>query len=295
MNRLFLSAGLVLAVIPAQATNISFMPGDAFFHSRLTKEVADAIPEEGGTITLKYTRPDHAQFNGCGYSGFVTLEVHNVPPDIARALKELRAELHADYGTDYRVTVDSDGKETGRYEVDPPRLFVYPKDFEPAGDDFGLKYNEKWNDPPAEAQEPSSQSPAIMYECFVKGEKAVVRDWMYGHKMPALSVTIPDGVHWGTSGKPIEQPVQIDAADVRFFVLNGGDLRDYFLEKRGSRYWEITPEGFRVSEYTKRSLLSIRVVPFDKVERAVDYNLFDEEAEAEDVSTIAPADAWLTQ
>ena len=295
MNRILLSAGLVLSVVPAQATNMSFMPGDAFFHSRLTKEVADAISEEGGSIKLEYRRPDHAAFYFCGYSGFKTLEVHNVPPDIARALKDLREAMHADYGTDYRVNVDADGKETGRYEVDPPRLFVYPKEFEPAGNHFGLKYNEKWNDPPAEAREPRDLFPAIMYECFVKGEKAVITDWMYGHEIPALPVTIPDGVHWGTSGPPIEQPVQIDAADVRFFVLKGGDMRDYFLEKRRSRYWEITPEGFRVSEYTKRSLLSSKVVPLDEVKNAVDYNLFDDEANAEDVSAIAPADAWLTE
>src|SRR5690606_6752274 len=110
---------------------------------------------------------DHAESYLCGYSGFETLEVQNVPPEIARALRDLREAMHADYGTDYRVTVDADGKETFRYEVDPPRLFVYSKGFAPKGDDFGLKYNEKWNDPPAQAQKPRGFFPAIMYECFV--------------------------------------------------------------------------------------------------------------------------------
>jgi hypothetical protein len=295
MNRFLLSAGLVLSVIPAQATNMGFIPGDAFFHSQFTKEVADSIPEDGGTITLSYMRPDHAQFYLCGYGGFYKLEVRNIPPEIGRALKSLREKMHADSGTNFRVNLDNDGKETHRYEVDPPRLFIYGKEFDPEEHDFGLKYNERWNAPPTSTTNPKKGT-AIGYDNFVKGEKAVVTDWLYAERMPGLPVTTPEGVNWGTSGKQIEEAAFADAADVRFFVLDGGDMRRYFNKKKRMRFWEVTSEGYRVSEYTKPYQLKTKTVPLDEAEKAVDYHLFadDEEGDEEEVSKITPAEAWET-
>ena len=43
---------------PAAATNTGFLPGDAFFHTTLTKDVADELAA-GGSVVLRYRRPDH--------------------------------------------------------------------------------------------------------------------------------------------------------------------------------------------------------------------------------------------
>ncbi|HEX6986923.1 MAG TPA: hypothetical protein VF170_16215, partial [Planctomycetaceae bacterium] len=283
-----------------------FMPGDAFFHTRLTQDVADSIPSEGGTVTLPYRAPDHAMGGLCGYAGFAKLEVRDVPPEVARGLKELHAELRKTYPKTIEITTDAEGKELSRSEVDAFRLFVTVKEFRPGVHQFGLKYNENWNSPPPEAMVPDGRPtlkiPAAVYECYVRGEDAVVADWRDAKNVPPLPVEISPYAAWGFTGAPIEQPAIAKAADARFFVLWSGDMRHYFREERNMRFWEVTPAGFRAYRYEKRGELKVTDVSLDDVRRAVDWDndLADEPDDAEEPDETAenaagPAEAWLTQ
>lgn len=294
MFRIVVASAFVVAAVPTQATILRFMPGDAFFHARFTQEVADSIPEDGGTIKLPYSGPDHAVGGLCGYAGFAELEVRNVPPEIARALRALRRESD----TGYAVVIDRDGKETFRRETGSPRLFVYAKDFDPHLRRFGLKYNEDWQSPPPEAMKPDGRPtlkiPAAVYECYVRGEEAVIDDWRDAKTVSALPVKVEPYAAWGFTGAPIEQPAVVEAVDVRFYVLEDGDMRRYFRELRDVRFWEVAPAGFRAFYYERRGELAESEFPLSDVRRALEWQP-ESDAGIDDEPVAGSAEEWLTQ
>lgn len=257
---------------PVEAVNLFFMPGDAFFSASLSEEAAAALPEKGGTLTLKHHWL-HDDMYFCGYTGFAKLEVREMPPEIVEGMRTLYRELRErGYWKEEKIVTRNGEQERG--EANPFLLLVYDKSFDPTRHAFGLKYNESWAHPPEEAllDRGTSRHEPTKYEKFVPGEEAVIRDWKDAPTVAGLPVEIPKGVKWASAGSGEHPPATVDAAEVRFFVLPHDALEPLFQGNEHARFWEVTPDGFRRFEYQRiradgdKTELIATDVPFDRPE-----------------------------
>jgi len=307
---LLLSLVVLASPQPAAAVNLFFMPGDAFFSASLSEESAAALPEKGGTLTLKHHWL-HSDWYLCGYGGFQHLEIRDVPPEQVAGLKTIYRELRRlDWPRQALISYDANGKEV-RSEENPFHLFVYDKSFDPARHSFGLKYNDGWSDPPLEAmREPAkgfgagSRFPAIKYEKFIEGEAAVVLDWKDGPKVPSLSVEVPPDAKWASMGPEIVEPAVAKASDVRFFVLPHESMQKIHERQPHEHFWEVTPTGFRRywfrpdEEDHDVASLEIADIPFEQPARLSAFDEYfaeDEPAESMDDQpeiTVQESSTW---
>lgn len=256
MRNLSILASALLLVPSVCDGNIGFMPGDAFFHSRLTQAVAEsASPEK--PLTLSYDPPPFSGGFG-GYAGFQKLEITGVSHSMTNSLKEVYSELRKFKAKELRVDVSPEGVEVP-VETNGFHLFVYPRDAEWKIQRFGLKYNENWMDLPEDAfaganREGFARVPAEVYSPFVRHYCAVAEDWKYCRRFAALPVTVPDSIGWGLLHTPINVPVSISADDVQIVILRFEVLRMYFNCKNRSDFFCITKHGSEHWRWCKRGL-----------------------------------------
>jgi hypothetical protein len=249
-----LLAGFVAALPQlAEAVNLYFMPGDAFFTTSLSEKSTSELPDAGGDVIFTHHCLDD-DMALCGYAGFARLEVRKLPPEVATGLKTLYWELREQgYWKEDRVVTGKDGKVT-REEMNPFLLLIYDKSFDPKRYDFGLKYNERWAELPEEAllDRKTLRFEAIKYEKFVSGEEALVRDWRDSRKVAGLPVEIPAGVKWASSSDGQHPPAVAKAGDLRFFVLVSGSFDRLYKREAYEEFWEVTPSGFRRFRFRPR-------------------------------------------
>lgn len=202
----------------ACAVNPEFMPGDAFFHSILTKQSLSSFGDE--RIAIEYSYPGHtATF--CGYAGFNKLAITGNTAPLADRIKQVYNALRISFPRE--VSIDADGEQT---ELNGFHLFVYPKEFEWSQSlVVGVKYNEEWKSLPDEGLDSKSREwgPPIThvgrYTSFLHAAEAVVHDWRYGPEVPGLPVTYEPGTGWGIPGPPLEAVAKIDVAKVQVLIV----------------------------------------------------------------------------
>lgn len=249
----------------AVQANVAFMPGDAFFHAKLTSDFVESLPKDGGNLTLVYSPVPMAGGFG-GYAGFERMEIKGVPARMTSALRGLYRKLRRDYAKIVRVNVDANGKEVAK-ETNGFHLFVYNRDvkwkLEWHDQKIGIKYNEHWTDLPPEAITPSESrpsgffgGPAIEYESFIETYAAVVEDWENARRFPELKVDIPKGIPWGLTGPEIMEPVSVDAKNIQLVICPDDSLKLYFQRKRDVEFFAVTVEGVKRFTWTKEGLVS---------------------------------------
>ena len=179
-----------LAAGSAGATNVGFLPGDAFFHTTLTKDVADGLAA-GGSVTLSYDRPDDAEFMLCGYAGYWNAELpadHPLSPRLAAVYRRLRTDH------EFREVVQypQDDGSVREVETNGFRLFLYNVEYEPSRRKIGLRYNETWaSDVAAFYTDPAKARHHVRLDLFMEDRLAFVRDWRDAAAGPPLKATCP--------------------------------------------------------------------------------------------------------
>ena len=239
----------------ADATNVYFMPGDAFFHTRLTEEVVSGL--EAGSVTLTYRKP--SPFTFCGYAGFPRLQIEQMDPEMTQAFKKLYAGLRLQYPKQIQImktgVVDTVDVVT---EVNGFHLLVYGRDFDVQRFRLALKYNENWHSPPVAAVGTQGWliMPARGYDPFLKSYEAVVEDWRNAGNVAGLPVKVPKDLLWARSGPEIETPVRARAQDLRFLVFPADSLREHFKRKNNEEFWEVTPSGIKAYSWKRGELIA---------------------------------------
>lgn len=210
---LFASLMASFAISSSDAANISFVPGDAFFHAELApREIADLF-SSAGTVRLDYAPPSHEVPNFGGFLGLCNLDI-----EVSEPLS----------GTKLASVLESDSSKSK-----PLSVFVYNKDFDLRRDRLCLKYNEEWR--PRHSTNPVQVKlrRSIGYSSFVRTYEAVVEDWGNAPEVPGLKIEGELEKATLLSGESITSPAKVRFADVMLAVLLEGGHKSCF-ERRGN-------------------------------------------------------------
>ena len=250
--RVSLALALLAAVAgTAGAANRGFFPGDAFFHTTLTKQTADALRGEA-PATLGYVRPEHAEWMFCGYTGYWNARLPAGDP-VGLRLADLNDRLRREVEP-RRVEqwVDSEGNHVER-ELNGFRLFFYNANYDADFRKIGIRYNETWIED--QAAFGSSRSAAIL-ESFVIDSYAFSLDWRDAADVPPLATICPPPpelpkVRFGNGGPEVKEPVTFDGP-ILAVVTQDRDLRRYLRPKKGTTYYVVTADGVVRRRYEGR-------------------------------------------
>lgn len=245
------------------ASAVYFMPGDAFFHARLTKAVCDGIPEgETIDIILSYEPAMTSPPGFSGWAGFQKLKIVNVPRAFVDNLRKLYDDRRGYYRTQLQLPLPTDEDQTP-LEINGFRMLVYSKEFNPQRYPIFQKYNEDWTSP---LEEKLGVRPAIaravIYDPFVKHYDAVVDDWRHAADVPALPVTVPDNQDWGYAGEKIEEPVTISFNKIRVYVEEGNMPIDHFKRRWDVHFDEVATDRIQTYRYMRKK---VEVGPWERM------------------------------
>ncbi len=239
---------LLLASNPAFATNRGFMPGDACFHSILTKDRLTALAESENA-TIPFVRPKDEQFAFCGYAGYWSLQLPPNSESLIKNLSSLYTELRRSSPREFRESVDSDGK-TIHSETNGFHIFVYNHDFDPLKYDIALRYNENWSEDESSF---GPESRITRLEPYVLDRVAFSNDWRDSKAVPPLRAMCPpvpdqeERMKLGVGNKQIEDPV-VATGQVQVILTDVGSFRRYLHRRNGATFYSVTNSG--VKQYT---------------------------------------------
>lgn len=245
---------LLILLLPSilVAGNTDFLPGDAFFHTRLTAKRLETL-KNSEEKSFQYIRPEDEATAGCGYAGYSKLIVKNLKEETIDILNKIYLKRPVKYYEEFTYT-ENDKKVIERRELDAAHVFIYNKDFDFQKYFIGLKYNENW------AKESISFGHKhASYESFLP--EKVIDDWRDSKKVKKLQ-TNAKLKNFSKSKKPFysgNYPApEIDAkdclfivTDVRlsgaytnvignFYVIQNGKLTTYRV--KAGKWEEIEPE-----------------------------------------------------
>ena len=163
---------LVATPQPAAATNTGFLPGDAFFHTRLTSEQIQSLNEVADQVFV-YRPPVNTPTVLSGYAGFWELHYTAMPEPLRLNLQKLCLQLRT---TRYPLRVK---RRENERELNPFDLFIYPADFDETKTRVALKFNEDWT------------RHTLRFPTFVPVSDLVAYEWQRASRVPALAVSVP--------------------------------------------------------------------------------------------------------
>jgi hypothetical protein len=200
------------------ANNTRFLPGDAFFFTRLSKQEIIAL-QKTDSPTFEYGN----HWNGCygyGIIGYSTLRIKNFSVETRAALRDAFKRLETDL-------------EKGSFD-DPEKklmsLFVYSKDYPWIKHGIALQYNEDWVEESTAFYPNFTNDSSFIYnslrlESFM-GSKRLLRNWRNSKIIKPLGATCPK-LPKGHSGIWSKTPVEIDAAKCKFLIIPKRNFEDY--------------------------------------------------------------------
>lgn len=214
---------ILLAFAPtteALATNNYFLPGDAFFHTRLREKDLKRIDKEKD-VEIHYAFPTDREEYLCGYAGYGVLYFTSMPKSFKDNLKLAYRDIRDHHPK--KLVQLAYSKET--YETNPPHLFLYNTTFDIQSHRLCLRYNEDW----------PKKTHAL--ELFVKLPDAVMEEWRDSKDVKPLTVKYhPYKDRTQFSG---EGTVHVRKG-VRAILLPTSDFRSYYEFKEGIEVYEVT-------------------------------------------------------
>lgn len=250
----YLVVGMIVVVASgkAKATNISFMPGDAFFHAELTEIFVEKLSEKSDSIKFGYSEPSWMGLGDFGsYAGFPFLRLEGTNASMIVNLR--KAYRHARSYYDHKkveIYIDKHGKHEEQ-EINPLHLFVYNRNVDWKNQRITQKYNEDWPNWPVEAIAEKKDllplGPTNEYHPFIKTYEAVVEDRQYAKWFDPLKVSVPRGIKWAMLVvPPIKEPVVAQAKDIQIIILPENKLKDYYHRKPKHEFYQLTGESFKL-------------------------------------------------
>jgi len=203
-----------LTAWPVYATNISFMPGDAFFHAEIDlKDLVETFAQ-AGRFELSYVPPKTAVGNLGGYIGMQYLEVDNVSrPSEEKLADALQRAGIVSYGLDRRQ---------------PISVMVYNRDFDLSRNRIFMKYNENWRGPVGLSPIQDQFRMSIQYEPFLKTYEAVVHDWGRSEVVPGLAVEVDEAVAGELRDKPKKIAGKISTDKTTILLIDSPNTKAIF-------------------------------------------------------------------
>lgn len=274
------SAQEPLLVTRVNSADISFLPGDAFFHAILSRDHADLIAADC-VSKFAYIVPD-----GCAALGWTAGYTHIQLLDQSKAF--CVAVRNAYYLIRTRVPrlivehTDEPG-EAMVQEVNPLRVLIYHKDADLSTQRIGIKYNSRWKlltSPavfvPTEAVS-QRRVDASRYTTFVDSTLAAVEDWRFADTFPSLAVEPhPESPDPFAFGSPVKLPVTARASTIKLVILAGDNIAHYFNKRPGSwwaevhsdsmvavRYFDCSGDVITFGEFDGMNLLDVQVPEFE--------------------------------
>ena len=127
--------------------NTYFLPGDAFFFTRVDQRVLTEL-ESAESPVLQYGSPFNAGM-GCGYIGYSTIQLEEMSDETKAALVKSYQQFETEIKD--RLLAESQPNSGGfgspetaaRVEIN---VFVYSADYDWKEHGIGIQYNENWAD-----------------------------------------------------------------------------------------------------------------------------------------------------
>ena len=242
---------LVLLAIPTAMSEcrgaiVRFMPGEAFFSSRLTEDsLAELKQSQDGVRFVRWRGSPILSGGLGGFAGFSRLALAGMTQDDVDRLQRLYIRLRHDYPKEVVIETDERGAVVTQEELNGFHLLVYNRSFDPVTFRIGLKYNERWMSLPESAVGPPHTGsffrgvPAVVYYPFVRGSDAIIADWKDAANVEPLKVKAPEGVFWARTGPENDAAVAGDFADLQFIIVADGELDYVFEQKPAAEFWRV--------------------------------------------------------
>ncbi|MCH2174782.1 MAG: hypothetical protein MK193_03545 [Lentisphaeria bacterium] len=214
--------------------DVYFLPGDAFFHTRLTAKTIQKLKENKDKI-LTYEKPNEFSMD-CGTAGFYQLQLIGNADQLIANLEKTYEKLRA-YGREFVEEIDYNTDKKILIETNGLNLFIYNKDFDFTQFMVGLKYNENW------VQEYVSfghERKGAMLNSFLPNY--LYRSWRDASLVPPLKSTAKAGAYQGAVNA--ENIPTIQVKDISFIIVDEfpKNLYDlYFIRT----FYVVTADGVK--------------------------------------------------
>ena len=211
-NRAFtLSIALVAAFVQlAFGNNTYFLPGDAYFYTRMdladTKELAKTE-----SPAINYGSPRGALFEyKCGYIGYQQLQLVGLSDESKEAFPKAFEML--------RKEVESDPLLDGKMSV-----FVYSQRYDWKKHGVALQYNEDWV---RQSVAFGASREHVRLESFGQQPTSIMQNWRDSNLVEPLNAECPK-LPEGHRQAWTKSPVTADSANLQFLIIPGRNFDDF--------------------------------------------------------------------
>jgi hypothetical protein len=246
-----LTAALTVPEV-AQAQLMYFVPGDAYFRTRLTETLVDDVvagkESRWDYVAPAYLKPDEPAFRG--HVGCPLLQVSGIPAETAGNLKKLYHWLRASRPKAVSIEFDTNEKRL-EFEINGFHCFFYPRSFNVERFSLGLKYNENWS----RLGKPQGQEPkysfglsSVPYQPILRDYELTVQDWKVADQVDPLKATIDFELE---HGPPEKRPALVKWSDVKLLVVAESDLEATIRNEPWHAVFEVLDKEIVRYEYER--------------------------------------------
>lgn len=213
-----------------KANNTFFLPGDAYFFTRM--DLADAkLLADAESPVFRYG----SHYNGgvgCGYIGYQNLELTEMTDETKAAFIEAFNLV--------RTQIADDPNLGGKMSV-----FVYSKDYQWRTHGLALQFNEDWV---AESVRFGAPRKHVRLESFVEMPSSIIKNWRDSNLVSSLNATCPK-LPKGHRGAWTKSPVKIKSSKCRFLVIPHRDFDSVVQPANKQELIEIS--GGKLTQYIR--------------------------------------------
>ena len=228
---------------PASATNIHFLPGDAFFYTRLTRETCDSLLKDS-QFSLRYITSELSPGAFCGYAGFRQLQL----PQSSRLLIANLVQVYTEVRKSSRRELTEYQDDHGQIELVETNglpIFIYNESFDSKIHSIGLKYNESWVE---DEMAFGVRKDRVKLDVFDPSPLLFGEEWKDSREVAPLQVKCPpipeleQRKKYGLGGDAVTEPVLCDGP-VQIILIDVPNLKSYFQSRNKSDFYVIKSTG----------------------------------------------------
>lgn len=227
----------------ANATNIQFLPGDAFFYTRLTKETCDGLLKDE-RFSLSYLTSELSPGSFCGYAGYGHLRFPDGTQSLVENLTQVYTQVRKHHWRELTEHQDDNG-QVRQLETNGLPMFIYNESFDPLRHFIGLKYNESWVEDELGF---GVRKNFVKLDVFDPSPLMFGHEWRDSREIPPLQVkcpAIPDlekRKKYGLGGDLLMEPVFCEGP-VQIILIDAPNLTTYFESRNDFEFYVIKSSG----------------------------------------------------
>ncbi len=207
--------------VSATANNTFFLPGDAFFYTRLDRAATLRLAKSKFPIVTYGSKGNGAFL--CGYIGHRKLLFQGMTRETKQAFVSVFDRL--------QTNIEQDPTAGGSMSV-----FIYSKSYDWKKYGLALQYNEDWVDESVRFGVPREHA---WLGSFVEKASPMVRNWRDAELVAPLEAKCPLLPKRHGQGVPTS-PIKVDADKCRFLVIPSRNFDAYAEPVDGLLVYEIT-------------------------------------------------------